>query len=88
MKILGKRVMVEREKLNTGGLKMYADAEENGLTNSGTILAIGNVGLLNRLRGLKVGAKIMYKKHFQSNMGKGGEEFTFVALEEILGIQK
>jgi len=87
MKILGKRILVAKEKIDSGGMRLAPETEKDGLSNSGIVKDVGSIGLINHLRGLRKGCKVYFKKHFITNSGKGGEEFVFVNLEDILSIE-
>lgn len=88
IKVLGNRVMVKKERIDCGGLKLTPALEE-GEKNRGKIVAVGQVGLMARLRGVRVGAIVVFKKFFTPNYNEGQEgQEVFVDLENILGIEK
>ncbi len=87
VKILGKRVMVRKEKIDCGGMKLTPALEE-GEKNKGVIVAIGQVGLVARLRGIQEGATVVFRKHFVPDYAEGQEgQEVYVDLENILAIQ-
>lgn len=86
MKILGKRVLVRKERIDAGGMRLTPALEEDGQKNKGVIIGVGQVGLLNRLRGVKVGAKVSFHKHFTANH-EGEEPLCFVEIGEVLSIE-
>lgn len=88
IKVIGNRVMVKKDRIECGGLKLTPALEE-GEKNKGVIVAVGQVGLLARLRGIRVGATVLYHKHFTPNHVEGQEQQeVFVNLENILGVLK
>jgi len=86
VKPFGQRVLVVKERLDAGGLKLTPIQEEDGLKNTGRIVAIGQVGFMNRMRGVKVGAKIHFRKFFICNDGMENP-LVFVDVESITGIE-
>lgn len=85
MSIIGKRVAVTKEQIECGGLRLTPALEEDGQKNRGIIVAVGQVGLLARFRGVRKGARIVFHKHFTSNHG-GDNPICFVELDQILGV--
>ena len=85
-KPFGRRVLVEKERLDAGGLNLTPTQEEDGMKNSGRIIAIGSIGLLARIRGIKIGAKITFRKFFVCNDGQENSQ-VFVDLDSITGIE-
>jgi co-chaperonin GroES (HSP10) len=87
-KVFGKRVLVQKEQLDVGALRL-TPAMAEGEKNRGVILAVGQIGILNRLRGIKVGAKVIFNKYFTPNCyAEGQETIAFVELENILACYK
>ena len=84
--VIGKRVLVEKERIDSGGLRLSPTMEAEGEKNKGKILAMGDVGILAKLRGVRVGATIIFKKHFIPNHVEGEVPMVFVELEDILAI--
>lgn len=88
VKVLGKRVMVKKDRIECGGMKLTPALEE-GEKNKGTIVAVGSIGILAWLRGVRVGATVVYHKHFTPNHVEGQEgQEVFVELDNVLGILK
>jgi len=85
--VLGNRVLVEKEKLDSGGIRLTPTTDADGEKNRGKILAIGQIGLRARLRGVKVGATVYFKKHFIPNHTEGQQQLVFVEIEDLLGLQ-
>ena len=85
--VMGKRVLVKIEKLDTGGLNMSPTTEATGEKNKGTIVAVGSIWFA-WFRGIKKGATIVFKKHFVANHEEGQEQMVFVDLDSILAIEK
>jgi co-chaperonin GroES (HSP10) len=84
-KPFGKRVLVEKERLDAGGMRLTPTQEEDGQKNTGKIVAVGQVGWLARLRGIRVGATIHFKKFFVCNDGQV-DSLVFVDLDAVTGI--
>ena len=84
IKILGRRVLVEKEHIDSGGMRLSPNMEADGEKNKGKVLAMGQVGF--GLRGLKVGCTILFKKHFIPNHTEGEIPMVFVECEDILAI--
>jgi len=85
--VIGKTVLVEKEKIDCGGLKLSPGAEQDGMKNEGRVLEVGTISEKLRMKGLKKGAIIYFKKHFIANMDSENE-LVFVKTEDILGIKK
>lgn len=85
VKVMGRRVLVEKEKIDAGAFRLQPETESEGQKNTGIIVGIGQIGLVNKLRGLKVGAKIYFKKHFTSNWDSNNQ-LVFVDTDSIVGI--
>ena len=85
IKVFGQRVLIEKERLDVGGLRMTPTLEEDGQKNSGKILAVGQIGLMARFRGIRKGKTIHFKKFFIPN-ADSGNQLVFVSLEDIIGI--
>ena len=86
IKVLGKKVLVEKERLDAGPLKMTAVMELEGQKNVGVITAVGQIGFLAKLRGVRVGATIYFKKFFICNDGQK-DASAFVDVESICGVK-
>ena len=87
IQVLGKRILVEKERIDCGGLKLTPTLEEDGEKNKGKIIAVGGIGLFNRLRGVKKGAIVLFKKHFTTNHNQDNP-LVFVDMDEVVGIIK
>jgi len=87
VKPFGKRVLVKKERLDAGGLNLTPTQEEDGLKNTGVIISTGSIPIMDRIRGIKVGAKIHFRKFFVCNDGTENP-LVFVDLESITGIEK
>lgn len=85
IKVFGARVLIEKEKLDSGGMKLTMQTEHDGQNNSGVIKGIGSWWM--RFFGLKEGQTIYFRKHFITNAGQP-EELVFVYFEDILAINK
>lgn len=86
MKILGKRVLVQKERIDVGGMRLGQETEEDGMQNSGIILQVGEIGLLAWLKGIRVGKRIKFHKHFLAN-AHSDTPSLFVETNEILSIE-
>lgn len=86
LKPLGQRVLVRKERLDAGGLKLTPTQEQEGMKNTGTIIAIGQVGFFNWLRGVRVGAKIRFRKYFVAD--DETNPAVFVDVENITAIER
>lgn len=87
IKVIGKRILVEKEKIDLGALRGTPAMEEDGYKNAGKIVAVGNIGLLARLAGVRVGQTVYFRKFFIANEGSE-KPLVFVDVENITGIQK
>lgn len=85
IKVFGNRVLVEKERLDIGGLQLTPALDEDGQKNTGKIIAVGQIGLMAWLRGIKPGKTIHFKKHFVTN-ADSQNQLVFVSLEDIVGI--
>lgn len=89
MKIIGKRILVKKERLDVGGLKLQPETEEDGAKNKGVIMEVGQIGLLPRLLGIKKGAKVYFKRFFVANNSQDpSDRPVFVEVEDIVAIEK
>jgi len=86
VKPFGRRILVEKERLDSGGMKLTPMQEEDGQKNCGKIIAIGSIGIMARLRGIKVGATVYFKKFFIANDGLENP-LVFVDVEEVKAIK-
>ena len=84
VKVLGRRVLIRKERLDVGGLNV-TPAMEDGMKNEGTIVSIGQIGFFKRLK-LKKGTKVLFSKHFIPNQNEETENLTFVEVENIIAI--
>lgn len=84
--VLGKRVLVEKEKVEAGGFNMSPIVENEGQKNKGSIIAIGDLPAKYKVAGVKVGRTILFKKFFIPNHVEGQPLMVFVELEDILAI--
>lgn len=87
IKVMGRRIIVEKEKVDCSGLNLTPAMDEDGQKNKGTIIAVGQVGIFARIRGIRKGAKVVFHKHFIANH-EDENPLCFVELEEVLGIIK
>lgn len=85
VKVIGPYVQVEKEKIDAGALRLTPGLEEDGQKNTGKIIGIGQVGLRARLRGIKKGKTIHFRKFFIANDGQQ-DACVFVNVDDILGI--
>jgi len=85
IQVIGQRVLVEKEKIDCGGLKLTPAVEEDGQKNKGKIISVGQLPHKYTLLGVKEGAKILFKKHFTANMGMDDSRL-FVDLDEIMAV--
>jgi len=85
IKVFGDRVLVEKERIDIGALKLTPGLEEDGQKNIGKIIAVGQIGLRAKLRGVRKGKTIYFKKYFIPNTDSQ-DQLTFVAVEDIIGI--
>ncbi len=85
LKVFGKRILVEKERIDVGGLRMTPGLEEDGHKNSGKIIAVGQVGLFAWLLGIRKGKTVYFKKYFIPNADSQVQN-VFVAVEDIIGI--
>jgi co-chaperonin GroES (HSP10) len=83
MKVVGARVIVEKEKLNSNGLKITHQVDKDGLSNTGKIVAIGSFWM--RLFGIREGKTIQFRKHFITNEDQPNE-LVFVEFADIYAI--
>lgn len=89
MKIIGKRVLVKKEYLDAGGLKLQPETEADGVKNKGIIMEIGQIGLLPRLLGVQKGATVYFKRFFVANNSQDpADRPVFVEVEDIVAIQQ
>jgi hypothetical protein len=86
LKVLGLRVLVKKERVDCGGLRLTPTIEEDGQKNKGVIIATGQLGVMAWLSGIRKGAKIVFHKHFTAN-GETEEPLVFVDLDQILGVE-
>lgn len=84
IKVKGNRVIIEKDKIDCGGLKLTPNLEEDGQKNVGKIVNLNWRGLL---RGFRKGQTIRFHKYFITNSGQT-DEMMFVELDEILAIIK
>lgn len=84
--VLGKRVLVEKERIDCGGLKMSPTMEAEGEKNKGKVIAVGDISPKLKLKGLAVGSVIVFKKHFIPNHVEGEIPMVFVETDDILAI--
>lgn len=87
IKPFGKRVLVEKERLDVGGMSLSPIQEMDGQKNTGKIVAVGKISRSDRKQGIKVGATIYFRKFFVCNDGQENS-VVFVDLDAITGIQK
>jgi co-chaperonin GroES (HSP10) len=87
IKPFGKRIIVEKERLDAGVMNLTPTQEEEGQKNTGKITAVGSVGLFARLRGIRVGKTVYFKKFFVCNDGQENSK-VFVDLDAVTGIGK
>jgi len=87
IKVIGKRVCVKKERIDVGGLTLQPETEKDGMSNTGVVLSVGQIGLMARLNGVRKGAKISFRKHFVTDHNTDKER-TFVYLEDILSVEK
>lgn len=85
IKVVGARVLVKKEKIDSGGLKLTPSSDHDGLKNTGTIIGIGSFWL--RFFGLKKGRVIHFKKYFITNEDQP-TELVFVHFLDILALNK
>lgn len=85
-KVLGARVLVEKKRIDSGGMILTPSMEADGEKNEGTVLAMGQVGIRMRMRGLQVGSTILFKRHFIPNHVEGEVPLVFIECEDILAI--
>ncbi len=85
IKVFGKRVLVEKERIDVGGLRMTPSVEDDGQKNLGKILAVGQIGFIAWLYGVRTGKTIYFKKYFIPN-ADAGDQKVFVSVEDIIGI--
>lgn len=85
IKVFGKRVLVEKERIDVGGLRMTPSVEEDGQKNLGKILAVGQIGFMAWLHGIRKDKTIYFKKYFIPN-ADAGDQKVFVSVEDIIGI--
>jgi len=85
LKVFGPRVLVEREKIDLGDL-VGTPAVNEGQKNRGVIVGVGQVGILARLRGIREGKVIYFKKHFNANDGLENPRL-FVDIDNILSVE-
>lgn len=86
IQVIGSRVLVEKERIDSGAFNLTPAMESEGEKNKGKILSVGQVGLMDRLRGLRKGRTIIFKKHFVLNHADGETPLVFVDTENILAI--
>jgi co-chaperonin GroES (HSP10) len=86
--VLGDRILVKKERLDVGGLKMTVNMEADGEKNKGTVEAIGTGKQMKALRkqGLKVGSTVLFNRHFVPNHVEGEIPMVFVEHDQILAI--
>ena len=88
VKAFGKRVLVKKERIDIGGLVGTPALEEDGMKNTGRIMNVGShVRLIDRIRGIRKGAKIHFRKYFVCNDGTENP-LVFVDVESITGIEE
>lgn len=84
IKVIGKKILVKKDKINSGGLRITPANDKDGKGNSGTILGVGGVWLW--LIGVRKGKHVYFKKHYITNDGFE-DEMVFVNLEDILAVE-
>lgn len=84
--VLGKRVLVEKERIDSGGLRLSPTMEAEGEKNKGKVIAVGDIPSKLKLKGLAVGSIIVFKKHFIPNHVEGEIPMVFVETDDILAI--
>lgn len=84
--VLGKRILVEKESIDSGGLKLTPTMEADGEKNKGKVLAVGDISAKLQMKGLKVGATVVFKKHFVPNHVEGEVPMVFVETDDVLAI--
>lgn len=82
--VLGKRVLVAKDRIDSGGMKLSPTMEASGERNKGKVLAVGQIGFLARFKGVEEGATILFKKHFIPNNIEGEIPMVFVEVGDIL----
>jgi co-chaperonin GroES (HSP10) len=85
--VLGDRVLVEKEKIDCGGLKLSPVTDAEGEKNKGRVVAVGQIDRRLKRNGVKVGAVVYFKKHFIPNHVVGEEPIVFVEAGDILGVE-
>lgn len=73
-------IVVEKNKIDCSGLRLTPKTDEDGMSNSGKIIA---VSLFAFLMGYRKGQEVMFRKHFTANDGSPGE-VTFIQVGDIL----
>lgn len=86
IKVLGKRVLVKKEKIDSNGFALSPVMEAEGEKNRGVVVAVGDIGAKAENAGLKVGVTVLFKKHFIPNHVDGEEPLVFVEVDDLMGI--
>lgn len=84
LKIVGPRVQIAKEKIDSGGLRLTPESESSGLSNTGIIKSTGSWWMW--LLGIRKGKTIHFRKHFITNSGQPNE-MVFVYFEDILAVE-
>ncbi|NIA02350.1 MAG: hypothetical protein GWP15_03125 [Nitrospirae bacterium] len=85
IKVIGCRVLVEKERIDVGGFKLSPAMEEDGQKNIGKIVEVGQIGWRYKRLGVKKGVTIAFKKFFVINHTQDNPR-VFVECENILAI--
>jgi hypothetical protein len=85
VQVVGSRVLIQKERIDAGGLRLTPTQELEGQKNYGKVLGVGQIGLRLRLAGLRKGKTIIFRKFFVANDGLEDAR-TFVNCEDIIAI--
>lgn len=83
MRVIGARVQIEKEKLDSGGFNLAYETDKDGQKNSGIVIGVGSWWM--RLFGITEGKTIFFRKHFRTNADQPDEK-VFVYYEDILAV--
>lgn len=85
----GKRIIISRKKPDAGGLKLTEEMERESHKDIGTVLMVGQIGLWNKwVRGIRPGKKVAFNCYTPVKIDTVDQEWIFLELSNILGVEK
>lgn len=91
LKVVGKRILVRRDKIDANGLRLPESTEKDGVKNFGTVVGIGDLTKKElKQSGLAIGQKVYFTRSFiiDTDPAETSEgELVFVEMEYIAAVE-